>query len=257
MSKSDHLATILNLINEKGSASVSYLSKYLKVSESTVRRYLNELSNMGLIIRVHGGAMALKENKVSYEPMFEVKASLMLSEKKKIAEKAVEMIDEGDTIILDSGTTTYQIAKEINRKIKRRITVISVDVKVTEELGSNPNIETIIIGGKVRPGYFSIFGEYAVFMLKEFQAEKVFLSADAVHPDKGITNSSVEEVFIKKQLIDCGKKVILVADHTKFGKIALAKVCDIDAIDMIITGKDLDEFFIEMLNNKGKELILV
>ena len=253
MKKTERLQRIMSILNQKGNASTTYLSSLLGVSESTIRRDLNEIAKANeLIERVHGGVV-LKSNKVGLELMFDLKLDKNIEEKKKIAKKALEFVEDGDSIILDSGTTCFQIAKLLHHK--KGLRVITCDVKVSEELGRFGEIETIIIGGIIRPGYYSIGGDLALEIIDKFHVEKAFLGIDAISVEEGITNASMFEVGIKKKIIENAKVVIGVCDHTKFGKVALAQIASIKDIDFIITDSGLDENLVEEFEEAGVNLI--
>ncbi len=254
LKKSERFQRIMNILSQTGNASTTYLSSLLGVSESTIRRDLNEMAETNEEVeRVHGGVV-LKSSKVGIELMFDLKLNKNIEEKKRIAKKALELIEDGDSIILDSGSTCFQIAKLLYQK--KGLRVITCDVKIAEELGKFGDVETIIIGGLVRPGYYSIGGDLAVEIMSKFSAEKAFLGIDAIDIEKGITNASMFEVGIKKDIIKNAKQIIAVSDHTKFGKIALAKVADIEELDLIITDKDLNRSYIEEIETRGIKLIL-
>lgn len=256
MRKVERLAYISDILRREGSVSVKFLSETLGVSESTVRRDIQTFLRMTKlpVKRLHGG-LILDVDKGSIEPMYEAKLSLMAKEKARIAAKALEYIEDGDSIILDSGTTTLYLARLLYRK--KGLKVIVTDVKLAEELASFPEIETHIIAGHVRPGYYTIGGTMAEQCLAQFRVEKAFLSADAVDPEAGVTNSSMFEVGVKRALLQVGKKVILLADHSKLGKKALIKVCDLSAVDVFITSSGGNPEILKAVAQKVPELVEV
>ncbi len=254
--KVDIIKEMIDLLKKEGAISIKVASEIFEISEVTARRYMNEIASMeSLPVRRVRGGLVLETGKGSIEFMFDTKLSLNEDAKKRIAKKALEFIEDGDSIILDSGTTAFQLAKLL--KGKKGLKVITVDVKIAEELGKNPDIETYIVGGLVRPGYFSIGGEMALEFLERFKVEKAFLTADAVHPDEGITNSSMFEAHVKKLIVSSGKKVILIADHTKVGKVAFVKVVSMDAIDVFITSKGADENLLSKIGEYGVDVMVV
>lgn len=254
MTKTERYRKIMNIISHTGNASTTYLSSLLGVSESTIRRDLNEIAKTNKMIeRVHGG-IVLRSDKVGLELMFDLKLDKNLDEKKKIAKKALEFIEDGDSIVLDSGTTCFQIAKLLYHK--KGLRVITTDVKIAEELGKFAEIETIIIGGIVRPGYYSIGGDLAIEIMNKFSVEKAFLGVDAIDVERGITNSSMFEVGIKKTMIEKAKQVIVVSDHTKFGKIALAEVSPLRNVNYIITDSKIDDKFVKEIGKLGINMII-
>lgn len=256
MQKVDRLSYISDALRHKGSVSIKHLKEVLGVSESTVRRDVQAFLRMTKlpVKRVQGG-LILDVDKGSIEPIYEAKLSLMANEKNRIAAKALEYIDDGDSILLDSGTTALHLARLLRRR--RGLKVIVADVKLAEELANFPEIETYIIAGHVRPGYYSIGGTMAEQCISQFMVEKAFLTADAVDPEAGVTNSSIFEVGVKQAIVRAGKKVILLADHSKLGKRALVKVCDLEVIDVFITSAGGDPEVLKTIAQKVRQLVQV
>ena len=242
--------TLLSL----GNASTQYLAKTLNVSESTIRRDITLMSEeYSDIIKIHGGAYVENE-KMDLEYMFELKLQLNHSKKKAIAKKLIEFIDENDTIVVDSGTTCLFCVMEFYRR--EGLKVICTDIKIAEELGKYGNINTMIIGGTVRPGFYSLYDAMAFNNLYYFTTNKAILSADAFDVEKGITNSSTFEVDIKRKLIEISKERILVIDSTKFNKQLLYKVADASSITSIITNSDLPIDLAKKIRQLGIQLVL-
>ncbi len=254
--KREMINKLIEIISREGGISVGVASKTLGISEVTARRYLNELaSHSSLPLKRVRGGILLDKSKKSLEYMFDLKLSMNSKEKMRIAKRAAEFVEDGDSLIIDSGTTAYYFAKFLMGK--RGLKVISADVKVAEELAKNPDIETYIIGGIVRPGYFSVGGDMAVKMIKRFHVDKVFLTADAVDLEGGITNFSSFEAYLKESMISQGKKVFLMADHTKIGKVGFMKVASLESVNVFITSKGIDEDVASRIKRRGIELIVV
>lgn len=244
---------ILDVLKSEGNASTKYLSGILQASEATIRRDIIELvaRDYSPIKRVHGGVIYSLE-KSGLEPMFSIKLSQFAEEKKKIAKLAANLVEDGDTLILDSGTTAYYLASELVKK--KGLKIVTVDVKIAEKLARYPNIQNILIGGVVRAGYFSIGGEIARRYLGEFSGDKGFLTTDGWDIN-GTYNSSLFEVEIKKSIIQSSMKIFLMADHTKYGKIALIKVVNIEKFNAIITDRLPPEDVLESLKEKRIKII--
>ena len=253
--KIEILKNIVDILKREGSVSIKMITETFGVSEITARRYVNEISKMDLPVKRVRGGLILETSKSSLEFMFDIKLSINEEEKRRITKKPLEFVEDGDSLILDSGTTAFYLAKELHKR--KGLKVITVDVKVAEELAKNPNVETYIVGGRIRTGYFSVGGDFSLEFMKLFRADKVFLSADAVHPEEGITNSSVFEAPIKRAIAKMGKTVILIADHTKVGKIAFVKVVPINVVDVFITSEGADPELISEIRERGVEVILV
>jgi DeoR family fructose operon transcriptional repressor len=253
MNKNKRFTKISEILKTEGNASTKYLAAILQVSEATIRRDLTELEGSGQfpVKRVHGGAIYSLE-KSGLEPMFNIKLSRLMEEKKKVAKLAANLVEDGDTIILDSGTTAYYLASELVKK--KGLKIVTTDIKITEKLGRYPNVQTIVIGGEVRPGYFSIGGELAIRYLSGFRGDKGFLSTDGWDLN-GTYNASMFEVGIKRSIIQSSVKTFLIADSSKYGKIALIKVADIEEFEAIIVDKPLPKDILESLEEKKIKII--
>lgn len=255
MDKNERLFKILDVLRTEGNASTKYLANLLDVSEATIRRDLKNLSEEDTfpVNRVHGGIIYSLE-KIGSEPMFDIKLSQKIEEKKKIAKFITDLVDDRDTIILDSGTTCYYIARELVRK--KGLKIVCVDIKVAGELAKYPTIQTILIGGEIRTGYFSVGGEMAVRFLSEIRAEKGFIATDGWDLN-GSYNSSTFEVGVKKAIIKNSLKTYLIADSTKYGKVALIKVADLDQLDGLIINKPLQEDVVDALKQRNFDVFLI
>ncbi|PMQ01141.1 MAG: DeoR family transcriptional regulator [Dictyoglomus sp. NZ13-RE01] len=253
MNKNERLSKILEILRAEGNASTKYLANILQVSEATIRRDLYKLSleeNLP-VKRVHGGVIYSLE-KIGLEPMFDIKLSQRVEEKKKLAKLASSLVEDGDTVILDSGTTCYYLAKELAQM--KGLKIVTVDVKIAEELARYPSIQTILVGGEVRPGYFSIGGEMATKYLSEIRAEKGFLATDGWDIE-GTYNASMFEVGVKRAIIKSSIKTYLIADHTKYGKIAFIKIADLSSFEGIIVDRELPEDVMKILKEKNIKII--
>lgn len=253
MNKNKRFTKISEILKTEGNASTKFLAAILQISEATIRRDLAELAGSGLfpVKRVHGGAIYSIE-KSGLEPMFNIKLSRLMEEKKKVAKLAAELVEDGDTVILDSGTTAYYLAGEMVKK--RGLKIITMDVKIAEKLARYPTVQTILIGGEVRAGYFSVGGEIALKYLSEFRGDKGFLSTDGWDIN-GTYNASMFEVGIKRAIIQSSRRTFLIADHTKYGKMALIKVADIEEFEAIIVDKSLPKDILKSLEEKKIKII--
>ena len=253
MNRNKRFEKISEILKTEGNGSTKYLAAILQISEATIRRDLTELEGSGQfpVKRVHGGAIYSLE-KSGLEPMFNIKLSQLMEEKKKVAKLAANLVEDGDTIILDSGTTAYYLASELVKK--KGLKIVTTDIKIAEKLGRHPTIQTIIIGGEVRPGYFSIGGELAIRYLSGFRGDKGFLSTDGWDLN-GTYNASMFEVGIKRSIIQSSVKTFLVADSSKYGKIALIKVADIEEFKAIIVDKPLPKDVLKSLEEKKIKIV--
>ncbi|MEX2536041.1 MAG: DeoR/GlpR family DNA-binding transcription regulator [Trueperaceae bacterium] len=242
---------LLELVSENGGADVGYLATLLDVSPATIRRDLHRLEGHGHLRRTHGGAV-LPHVSTAFEPHHREKSGQNLEHKRAIARTAAKTVSSGEVVVLDSGSTTLALAHELKRK--RDLTVITSDLTIAMELCDTPGFNVIVLGGKVRPSLYSVVGPTVEQTLTGLNANHSFLGADAVSLKAGLTNASLEEVPVKRLMMFCGQRTVLLADNTKFGKVSLAKVTDLTDFDEIITDEGLDAKIGEQYVDAGVHL---
>ncbi len=242
---------ILEKLNLDGAVWVSKLSVDLGVTEETIRRDLEKLENQEVLVRTHGGAVPITDS--SYELSLEKRKQTNLIAKEKLAKAAADQILPGDTIFLDSSTTTFYIAKEI-KKIKN-ITVISNSLRVINELANVENIKTIGVGGVVSNNQSTV-GYLAENSIKNnFYAVKFFFSSKGVSPEAGILESNELECAIKKQMLSNSNEKYYLCDSSKIGRVGFYKLTPIEQIDYFITEAKLDNRYIKIFNEFGIKYI--
>jgi DeoR family transcriptional regulator, aga operon transcriptional repressor len=244
---------ILELIDERGKVEVGELSRWFETSEATIRTDLKDLSRRGLIHRAHGGAVRVET--VSTDPSLQVKAELRADEKRRIGEAAAALVNDGDSIILDSGTTTQQIARRI--KNKRDLKVITNGLNIAAELVGAKDIQLILLGGVVRQNAASVVGHLTEEMLRQLSADKLFLAVDAFDLEFGLSTPNLEECQVNQAMVRVSTETILVADSSKFGKRSLSRIVPLSAVHRIVTDKELPAGTQTELRMRGVELILV
>lgn len=243
---------ILDKLNLDGAVWVSKLSEELGVTEETIRRDLEKLENQEVLVRTHGGAVPIIES--TYELSLEKRKKTNLPAKEKIAKIASEYIMPGDTIFLDSSTTTFYIAKEIKKM--KNITVISNSLRVINELSSTENIKTIAVGGVVSNNQ-SFVGYLAENSIKSnFFAMKFFFSSKGISPEAGIMESNDLECAIKKQMLDNSTEKYYLCDSSKIGRIGFYKLTPIENIDYFITDTNLESDYIDKFSEYGVKFII-
>ncbi|WP_090442655.1 DeoR/GlpR family DNA-binding transcription regulator [Natronincola peptidivorans] len=228
---------ILERLYEKKSVTVSELSKKYDVSEETIRRDLQKLEEEGIANRTYGGAYL--NGGVHYDLPIEIRETAYVKAKELIGVKCASLINSGDTIILDSSTTSLHIAEHIKRK--SNITVITNAIKVASKLAECENIKVLSTGGILRANALSYVGHIAERMLKDFYVDKAFVSCGGIHLERGILDSNELEAEIRKVMLKQAQKKVLIADNTKFDKTSFIKITDFDEIDMVITDKKLSD----------------
>lgn len=214
---------ILNEINKHNMVGIKDLEKELNCSLSTVRRDLSELEELGLLVRVHGGAKRVYT--LEDEMKMEDKSTENIHEKIRIAKLAASLIDEKDTIYLDAGTSTYEMIPYL-KEIKSLL-VVTNGVKHADFLIDN-EIETILIGGKIKRKTKAIIGSVSLSQLEEYRFNKTFLGINGIDIEFGYTTPDPEEASLKKKAGSLSNKTYILADHTKFDKVNFSKVADLE-----------------------------
>jgi DeoR/GlpR family transcriptional regulator of sugar metabolism len=222
---------IRKIVEQTGRVTTVELSNQFDVSESTIRRDLEELDGLGWIQRTHGGAVL--SARATKEPPMLQRIEERRAEKIRIGAAAASMVREGETIFLGSGTTVLEIAHHLPQDI--HLTVITNSLPVLNELVNRPNIELIVIGGMLRQTELSMVGHIAEQDVHEFRADKVFMSMRAIDARHGFTNDYLPETMTDRAILSIAPQVIIVADHTKFDKVSSVLVGQITIADVIIT----------------------
>ncbi len=250
--KEERQAQIRRLVEERGQVTVLELSELFTVSEATIRRDLEEMDGQW-VRRAHGGAVRLE--RAAKEPPVIQRIAEQVDEKARIGMAAAKMIVEGETIFLGSGTTVREIARQIPEEM--HLTVITNSLPVVNELASRPTIELIVIGGMLRPTELSMVGHIAEQAIREFRADKVFMGMRAVDAQQGFTNDFLPETMTDRAILAIAPQVIIVSDHTKFGRVSSVLVAPVSAAHKIITDVGTPNDCIEELRNLGVEVEVV
>jgi len=249
----DRRSEIVRIINESGKVKVEELRELFSVSAVTIRNDLNCLEGKGLIHRVYGGALV--RDFVAYDTTLIEKAKMHVEEKRRIGAKAAEMVFDGDSIILDSGTTTIEVARNI--KDRKDLTVITNAVNIATELAGYPDIAVMLTGGRLRKSSFSLVGPQAEIALREFYFDKLFLAVDGYDLEVGLTTPNQLEARLNSVMVAVAKETIMVTDSSKFGRKSLCRICGPDTIKKIITDAAIDKEYYDRLTELGIEVILV
>ena len=244
---------ILNLINRTGSIKAFDVAKTLDVSEITIRRDLQRLSKKGLVRRTHGGAMNILS--VGHEMKFDVQKDQFTAEKKRIALEAASMIEDGDVILIEAGTTGYQIIQNTSKKAD--LTVITNSCDIASMLATiNPDYKIILSGGILSTETHSLIGPIADWAFENIFVDKAFIGISGIDIEKGITAADQIEARTKKNIINCAKTVIALADHSKIGHVSMNFVSQVDAVDVFITDSETNNSFIETLKSMDIKVII-
>ncbi|WP_288404019.1 DeoR/GlpR family DNA-binding transcription regulator [uncultured Deinococcus sp.] len=222
---------ILELMDAHESLLTQELAQKVGVSEATIRRDLQQLSERGQLARTHGGAVRL-ERSAHQEPAFATKSVRMQAEKSAIAEAVARQVRDGSTVIFDAGTTILEVAR---RLAGRPLTAIALDLPAAQALAVGAT-EVLLLGGRVRSDSFSITGPWTEDQLRDLRADLFLMGAHAVD-ERGISNAVIEEATVKRLAIQVSQQTVLLADHTKFGWRAMAQVCTLQSVDQIVTDR--------------------
>lgn len=247
----DRLQMIADLVSERGSVRGSDLVDLLGVTDETIRRDLLRLSEMGIVHRSRGGAVAAR-------PLDELGTAQRLrehaAEKVAIGLRAARLIADGSSIILDSGTTTLALARALRGR--RNLVVVTTAVTNAMELVGSPGTTVVMTGGVIRPQTFGASGELSAATLRELHVDQAFLATHSVSASAGLTYPSFEEVEAKRAMIAAAQEVILLADHSKFGRASLVRIAGIDAVQRIVTTPGVDPAEAQAIEDAGVEIIV-
>jgi DeoR family fructose operon transcriptional repressor len=226
---------LLELITRQGYATLDELVRVVGVSESTVRRDLEALDLSGAIKRTHGGAVYTGE--VRSMPAFDERTETAAAEKRAIGLAAAALLQDGDTVLLDGGTTTMEVARAL---IGRRVQVVTNSLPIAQLLASSPQTDLILIGGYIYPRTGVALGPLAIATMRSIRVRTAILGAGGVVAE-GIYNSNSLLVETERQMMSCGQDVMIVADHTKFGRLSLARLCGLDEISSVVSDSGLTD----------------
>ena len=244
---------ILELISEKGEVYIPALSKSFEVSEVTIRNDLKTLEEKNMLLRARGGAIRF-ENFVGMDQALSEKTKIHYQEKLRIGKKAASLIHESDTIVVDSGTTTAEIVKNLPNF--KDLTIITNALNIANYLVGKSNIKLIIPGGILRQNSHSLIGPLAEKNLRNFYVDKAFIGVDGFDTRLGIYTPNLEEAHLNQIMIDISKEVILVTDSSKFARKSLALICSVNLIDVVVTDDGIKNEDRLRLEDTGVKVII-
>jgi DeoR/GlpR family transcriptional regulator of sugar metabolism len=236
---------LLDLIARQGFATLDELVKALAVSESTVRRDLEALDLSGHVKRTHGGAVFAGE--VRALPAFEERAATAPAEKQAIGRATAALLADGDTVLLDGGTTTLEVARSL---LGRPMQVVTNSLPIAQLLATSASIDLILIGGYVYPRTGVALGPLAIATMQGIRVSKAILGAGGIVAE-GIYNHNLILVETERQMMSCGQEVMIVADHTKFGRLALARLYGLEEVDQMVVDPGLPDAYRALLDSAG------
>lgn len=243
---------IMELLRQNKRTSIGELTELFQVSGTTIRTYLTELEKAGKLIRTHGGAM-LNEDVLDMEESISTRKDKRTVEKQNIAKAARAMIDDGDMILLDSGTTTLELAKLL--KDANNLTVVTNDLQIALELQKHQGIYLIFLGGHVRNHFECTVGNMGLKFLEDLSADKDFMSANALSMAKGATTPNLEQAEIKRGMMGIAERKYLICDSSKIGKRTICSYAKAEEFHRLITDTQIPDHAKEMLEKQGIEVV--
>lgn len=247
---------ILEQISQNGQITVADIIGMFQVSEMTARRDLADLAREGLLRRVHGGATINLGR--SYEPPYPLRTTEQINSKQAIGRAAAALIQDGDSIAIDVGTTTLEIARALTGKCN--LTIVTASLPVANEIVSRyalgTEIRLLLTGGIVRPGELSMVGEFASHAYDHLHVDKAFIGIGGISLQHGLTEFNLDDALVKRAMIATASQVIVVADSTKFGRTSFVHVAPLAAVKTMVTDRHADLPTIKQLRDRGIEVII-
>lgn len=244
---------LVDILKGDPAVRVTELAEQFGVSESTIRRDLNELESIGLVRRVHGGAIA--EAAIVNEPSFEVRAITHRAEKARVGKAAASLVGDGITVFIDGGTTTPFIVPYLNGRTG--LTIVTIGLNVAYELAAHPSIRTIQIGGELHLETWTYTGPLSMQALENcgLTFDLAFISAAGVSADYGATNQIIDRVPQKQRVIQLSRRVAVVADGSKIGQVALASIIPMSEVDVLVTDASAPQVELDAIGSLGPRII--
>jgi len=244
---------VLRLLSHQPRVTIAHLCELFGVSEATARRDLELLADQGKVQRVHGGAISIRQ--APPEPPVLLRSSEMADEKKRIGLAAAQLINDGETVFLGSGSTVLEVAQALREK--RCLTVITNSLLVCNTLSASQGITLISLGGMLRQTEMSFIGHLVEQALNELRADKVIIGIHAIDLQQGLTNDYLPETMTDRAILRVGKQVIVVADHTKLGTVSTAFVAPIVAMQTLVTSQGAPLNVVTTLQSRGIQVVVV
>jgi DeoR/GlpR family transcriptional regulator of sugar metabolism len=252
-SNQDRLDELQKYLGGRRRVTLEEIHQFFNVSIATARRDLDFLDQNGIVERISGGAIVIEQASPQL-PIFNRKMD-QPQEKAQIGLRTASIINDGETVFLGGGSTVLEVAKNLANH--KNITVVTNSLLVINTLADRTNIKLVIIGGVFRAEEHTIYGHFAEQMLKEINADKVIFGARSINLSHGVTNDLTPDVSTDQALLQIGRELILVADHTKFNRLSTVSVCSLSQLNKIVTDKLTSPEIIKAIKEKGVEVIIV
>ncbi|MCL2584658.1 MAG: DeoR/GlpR family DNA-binding transcription regulator [Streptosporangiales bacterium] len=252
MHKSARLSAILERLADGGTVDVGELAEELSASPATIRRDLAALEQQRLLARTHGGAVA---HAVSYELPLRYKGVRYAEEKRRIADAAAGTVSEGMAVGLTGGTTATEVARAL--AARQQLTIVTNALNIASELGARPNIKLIVTGGLARSQSYELSGPIAEAALNGINLDVAFIGVDGIDARAGCTTHQEVEAHTNGVMIQHARRVVVVADSSKIGKVAFARICEAGGVDELISDDAAEETAVKALSDRGVRVTLV
>lgn len=260
MTPQERLNALLELVSERGNVSITEITEVLGISAATARRDLGALAEQRLITRTHGGAAALG---VGYELPLQYKIARQAEAKVAIARAVAKLIQPGQTVGLNGGTTTTEVARELGKSDRftradgeTGITIVTNALNVAYELSVRANVKIVVTGGVARRQSYELIGPLVESTLSEFTLDVAVLGVDGLSAQYGATTLHEGEAIVSRHFTQVARQVIVAADATKIGRSTFARICPLDSIDTLVTDLTVPDGFAADLASAGVELVI-
>lgn len=248
---------IVELVEQQGRATVEELASRFGTSTVTIRADLDALARASAIARSHGGALPATAATATADTPLNIKETRWHAQKLRIGQAAAKMIQDGETIILDSGSTTVEIARQIRQLKFDSLTVITNALNIAMELSGLPQIRVMMLGGLLRQTSYSLVGPDAEQALAKLSADRLFLGVDGLDPQVGVTTPDPLEAALNALMIRVSRQTVAVLDASKLGQRSLSVITPVKNLQMVITDDSADDGVVQMLRKAGVEVVLV
>jgi len=263
VAKQQRWSALMELLAERGRLEVEDAACELAVSVATIRRDLDELAAQQMLVRTRGGAVA---HSVSYELPLRYKTSRHASEKERIAQAAADLVASGDVVGLNGGTTTTETARVLALRHSRgpataggapELTIVTNALNIASELAVRPQIKLVVTGGVARPQSYELVGPLAAGVLEDVVLDVAVLGVDGLDPERGLMTHQEDEAGISRLLAQRAHRVVVVADSSKIGKRAFARICALDRVHVLVTDRGIREDDRDRMTDAGLRVLTV
>ena len=246
---------ILDKLNKYGFVRITDVANELGVTKVTIRKDVKILESKGLLYKVHGSARPANPHVADLD--VHVKDNINRDAKRLIAQRAVELLDDNDSIIIASGSTIYAFAEEIKMRQWHHLNIVTPFLRLGVLLNEAENVNVVQLGGTVHKKSLSVLGEEASRSLDDCICSKLFFGVDGIDLEHGITTSTLDEAKLTRKMMKASSQNIVLADSSKFGRRGFSKICDLEAVDRIITDSGVQPLYLERLRERGIEVTVV